>query len=65
MPKDNYCEVCKDTFHPNLLTCPVCASKSWTEQEFECVSIGPEPPLNTEGFWPKFEKEEIKIEHPD
>ena len=70
MTIDHYCEKCDETYSVDLITCPKCemdrwkkanADRPWTEQFFECVTIGPEPPLNTKGFWDKPEVEEIEI----
>jgi len=36
--------------------------KSWTEKIITPKEKGPEPPLNKDGFWKKFEPEEFKVE---
>ena len=33
----------------------------WTEKFFKLESMGPEPPLNREGFWKKYKPAEIEI----
>lgn len=65
MGKDNYCEICHIPYSSELQGCPMCMSKGWTEQFFECKSLGPEPPINKEGYWQKPKFDEIEIEHTD
>lgn len=36
--------------------------KRWVEKRFECKSLGPEPPLNKEGFWEKKDHNELNEE---
>ncbi|MCK4240820.1 MAG: hypothetical protein KAX30_04295 [Candidatus Atribacteria bacterium] len=37
----------------------------WTEKFFKIVDMGPEPPLNREGFWKKYEPTKIEIKEED
>jgi len=34
----------------------------WTEKFFKIEDMGPEPPLNREGFWKKRKPDEVEIE---
>lgn len=33
----------------------------WNKKIIKCRIIGPEPPLNRNGYWKKKEKDEIKV----
>ena len=37
----------------------------WTKKFFKIEDMGPEPPLNREGFWKKYKQDEIEIESTD
>ena len=74
MESDKYCRKHEITYPVEVKICPMCNKenwkkarhgKPWTEQFFPCETIGPEPPMNRQGYWTKPKVDELVIETPE